>query len=118
MIPFFGLALLVLNIAACSVAPINSVDKGRSAGPADTLLAQANSKASLGETNQAIAVLERAVRLQPRDANAWLRLAELYLGLGEAHKAEQFARRAKQFSGADKSLLWRIEQVIMQVRAI
>lgn len=117
MMRIISLGLLILMVAGCSVAPIDSAEKGRSINPADTLLAQANAKASRGETRQAIAVLERAVRLQPRDANAWLRLAELYLNLGEFHKAEQFARRSQQFMARDKKLLRRAERVIQQAIA-
>ena len=104
--------LLALSLGACSILPPDP--QQGSGGAADTLLAQANSKAANGETLQAIATLERAVRLQPRNAEAWLRLAELYLEQGEYHKAKQFAGRAQQFAAGNQQLLRRSQAVIKQ----
>lgn len=112
------MVMLVLGITACSglgTAPDN--DTGIMSRPSSALLAQANAKAAAGETEAAIAVLERAVRLQPRDGHAWLRLAELYLQQGEYHKAEQFAGRAHQFAGNDRGLQQRADQVIKAARS-
>lgn len=104
--------ILALGLGACSVLPTEQ----HSTDATDTLLAQANAKAANGETQQAIATLERAVRLQPRNAQAWLRLAELYLEQGQYRKAEQFAGRAQQFAAGDRQLLRRSEAVIKQAR--
>lgn len=107
--------LLLLGLGGCSSLP-REEPVGTHSPAADTLLAQANSKAANGEIPQAIATLERAVRLQPRNGHAWLRLAELYLAQGEYHKAEQFAGRAQQFSTGDTSMLRRINAVIRQAQ--
>ena len=108
--------LLTFSLGACSVLPPEPPMSSGGAG--DTLLAQANLKASRGQIQQAIATLERAVRLQPRNAHAWLRLAELYLKKGNYHKAEQFAGRAKQFSSGNNRLIRRSETVIQQAKAM
>ncbi|MCF6229175.1 MAG: tetratricopeptide repeat protein [Gammaproteobacteria bacterium] len=106
--------LLTLSLAGCSTLPTPPEQQPQSISAADTLLAQANSKAASGETAQAIAILERAVRLQPRNAHAWLRLAELYLTRHEYRKAEQFAGRAAQFAAGDQRLIQRSKALIKQ----
>lgn len=94
----FAVAVLLLN--ACAVqAPQHSPS-----GPVGVLMAQADQQAAKGEQAQAIALLERAVRIEPRNAHAWLRLARLHFSAGDLNKAQQFARRAKQFAGADTRL--------------
>jgi len=94
----FSIIVLLLN--ACAVhAPQQS--RG---GPAGVLMAQADQHVAEGESPQAVALLERAVRIEPRNGHAWLRLARLHFVSGDLHKAEQFARRAMQFAGADKML--------------
>jgi len=96
----FLLAITVLLLNACAVqAPL----QGHS-GPAGVLMAQADQYAADGDNGQAIALLERAVRIDPRNGHAWLRLARLHFELGDKNKAEQFARRAMQFAGADQML--------------
>ncbi len=105
------LALLFYSISGCSVTPNSPAE---SSHVNNTLIAQAEVKIANGETPQAIAILERAVRLQPRNAHAWLKLAELYLAQGKYRKAEQFAGRAKQFSAGNRQLLHRSKQIIRQ----
>ncbi len=108
--------LLMLSLAGCSTLPKPTEPQSISA--ADTLLAQADNKAANGETVQAIAILERAVRLQPRNARAWLRLAELYLTRHEYRKAEQFAGRAVQFAAGDPPLIQRSKALIKQANEL
>ncbi len=96
----FLLAITILLLNACAVhAPQQT-----SSGPAGVLMAQADQFAVNGENDQAIALLDRAVRIEPRNAHAWLRLARLHYVAGDFSKAEQFARRAMQFAGSDKVL--------------
>ncbi len=106
--------LLMLSLAGCSTLPKPTEPQSISISAADTLLAQADRKAASGATLQAIAILERAVRLQPRNARAWLQLAELYLARNEYHKAEQFAGRAAQFAAGDPALIQRSKALIKQ----
>lgn len=111
------LAFVVLWISACTVPQPKQTT---SSGPAATLLAQAQEQASLGEQAQAIALTERALRLEPRNGSAWLALAKLHYSGGDMSKAEQFARRALQFSGGNKPLEQAcrelIEKIGMQVK--
>jgi Flp pilus assembly protein TadD len=95
------IAVTLLLLASCSVQPPKQDGTG---GPAGILLTQADEKAAVGDRAQAIALLERAVRLEPRNGYAWLRLGKLYLAKGDSARAEQFARRALQFAGGDRAL--------------
>ncbi len=105
------LIALLLGLSACSVVPTSQTPKGT-----DTLLAQADQSVASGNNRQAIAILERAVRLQPRNAQAWVRLAELYLLEGEYRKAEQFAGRAQQIAPDDRTLQRRCNAIQQEAR--
>ncbi len=50
--------------------------------------------ASRGDTAQAIALIERAIRIEPDRPELWIDLARLHLDEGDAGGAEQFARKA------------------------
>jgi len=50
--------------------------------------------ASRGDTAQAIALIERAIRIEPDRPELWLDLAKLHLEEGDYASAEQFARKA------------------------
>ena len=71
----------------------------------DSLLGQARQLEQSGDLTQAIALTERAVRIEPRNARAWHQLARLYQARGDTAKARQFARRSIQFAGEDKALI-------------
>lgn len=107
----FLFVITVLLVNGCAVqAPLPT-----QSGPVAELMAQAGQFSAIGENRQAIALLERAVRIEPRNGHAWLQLARLYFESGDLNKAEQFARRAKQFAGADKSLQRDCQQLLEQV---
>lgn len=95
--------LLASWLSACT-APQPKQKAPTSGGPAAMLLAQAQEQQTLGQQAQAIALTERALRLEPRNGSAWLALAQLHFDGGNLVKAEQFARRALQFAGGDESL--------------
>lgn len=102
-------------ISACSVQPPKP--EITAPGPTTLLLAQANEKAEAGESAQAIALLERAVRINPHDGRSWLRLAELHFDEGNHYKAGQFARRALQFSGNDKAVTQASRDLLERIRS-
>jgi len=93
------LAVTALLVSACAIQPPQS-----STGPGGLLMAQADQLSANGEHSQAVALLERALRIDRRNGHAWLRLARLHFAADDLNKAEQFARRAIQFAGADKRL--------------
>jgi len=107
-----SLVMTVLLLSACAMhSP--QLSHG---GPASVLMAQAGQHAADGDNAQAIALLERAVRIDPRNGHAWLRLARLHFESGDLNKAEQFARRAMQFAGPDKLLKRECQVLLDKVR--
>ena len=67
--------------------------------PAASLLAEARSLESRGALDQAGSLLERAVRLDPGSAEAWLSLARLRDADGDPRGARDFALRALSVAG-------------------
>lgn len=75
------------------------------------LLNDAGARERDGDYDHAIAVLERAVRIEPRNAQVWHRLARLNLHHGDPSQAESMARKSIQFAGGDARLQaanWRL----------
>jgi len=66
-----------------------------------TLALQSESQraAAAGDLPKAIQILERAVRIQPDNAELWIDLARLHLKEGNPAQAEQLARKALLFTG-------------------
>jgi cytochrome c-type biogenesis protein CcmH/NrfG len=48
-------------------------------------------------------LLERAVRIEPREALLWIRLSRAHLAQGEMRAAFQHARKAIALAGSDSS---------------
>ena len=63
------------------------------------LLKQSARAESSGNTDEAVAYIERAIRLNPRQADLWLRLAELQLVRQDPDAAVQFANKAIALAG-------------------
>lgn len=86
-------------------------------GPAVTSLhRQAMQQARAGEHASAIAVLERALRIEPRNAFVWTALAEQHLASGDRGQAEQVAGRANGFARGNPYLEARNWRVIADAR--
>jgi predicted Zn-dependent protease len=62
--------------------------------PTLALLQQSDHSAESGDLDQAIAYIERAIRLDSRDVDLWLRLARLQLSAQRPAAAEQLAQKA------------------------
>ena len=60
------------------------------------------SEMCIRDSSKAIVLLERAIRLSPRDPNLWIRLSEGYLNNEMFELAEQYARKAIVLSRQDK----------------
>ena len=67
--------------------------------PTLALLRQSRRAADGGDLAGAIAYVERAIRLNPRDATLWLALARLQLQAGQPARAEQLAQKAIALAG-------------------
>jgi tetratricopeptide (TPR) repeat protein len=64
-----------------------------------------------GRTDQAFAMAERAIRIDPSNAKLWNLLARIQLGQGNYSQAEQLSRKSNYFAKNDKRLQaenWRI----------
>ena len=68
---------------------------------AQTLLAQANTALASNEPRTAVVLLERAVRIEPREALLWIRLSKAHLQQGDTQVAFQHARKAIALAGSD-----------------
>ncbi len=63
-----------------------------------SLIIAANNSTQEKDYSKAIVVLERAIRLSPRDPSLWIRLSEGYLQQENLHLAEQYAHKAINLS--------------------
>ena len=76
-----------------------------------SLLNTARQDQRAGNLSAADATLERALRIEPRNAGLWQALARVRLAQGRYRQAEALAQRASALSGMDKALMsqdWRI----------
>jgi Tfp pilus assembly protein PilF len=53
--------------------------------------------------NTAIVLLERAIRIEPREASLWVRLSEVHLSRRDDVTAFQHARKAIALAGSDSN---------------
>lgn len=67
------------------------------------LLAQSRSQRFAGDTAQASATLDRAIRIDPRDPALWLELARVRYVEGNWSQSEQLARKARALSAPGSS---------------
>lgn len=77
----------------------------------DTLLAQARLQWQAGDLPQAVATVERALRIEPYSPYLWQHLAALRLAQQRPELAAQFAAKSNSFAGGQRQLLlrnWRI----------
>ncbi len=75
------------------------------------LAAQSEQAVAAGDLRLAGLQLERALRIAPRDAGLWNRLAQVRLQQGEFEQAERMAERSLQLGPADRGLTlanWRV----------
>ncbi len=77
---------------------------------------KARIKADQGQLNQAAALLERALRIQPRDAWVWNQLADIRLRQQRYPQAESLARKSNSLAGQQHDLLTRNWHLIATAR--
>ncbi len=106
------------------IQPIQPIQPAQPAQPAQRsavsvqLLTQAETLQQSGNLSGAIAQVERAVRIEPRNAYAWYRLATLQLAAGDLNRAEQFARRSNQYAAGNRELIEANQKVMDEVRRL
>jgi Flp pilus assembly protein TadD len=73
-------------------------------------------QAAAGDYALATASLERALRINPRDAELWLELGRIKLAQGDLAQAESMARRALSLAGSDPQRRAECEALIDSAR--
>lgn len=97
-------------------------DEGRPAaqrpgsGAVLALRQDAERQSSVGRLDRAAALLERALRIEPRDAELWHRLARIRLQQERLHLAESLALKSNSLAGADRALQARNWRLIAHAR--
>jgi tetratricopeptide (TPR) repeat protein len=81
------------------VEPARTQPVAPAASPAASLVAEARALETRGSLDEAGSLLERAVRLDPGNAEAWLSLARLRDADGDPQGARDFALRALSVAG-------------------
>jgi tetratricopeptide (TPR) repeat protein len=75
------------------------------------LVDNADQQAAAGKPDSAAAAIERALRIEPRNATLWRRLAELRLSQRQPEQAENLAQKSNSLAGGDLRLQaanWRL----------
>jgi Flp pilus assembly protein TadD len=97
------------NAPARSAPPRTQSD---ASGASDALLAQSRSQRAAGSYAQATASIERALRLDPNNAELWVERGELALQTGNTTQAATMARKALTLTGANRTLAARAERLL------
>jgi len=104
------LVLSVLLLTACATLRPEAMPV--SENPAVlTLVEQARAEAAENKLHSAVASIERAQRLEPRNPWLWQELARLHLAQGDHVQAESLAARSNTWAGSDRALRaanWRL----------
>lgn len=79
---------------------------------ATTLLEEVDAAVAQGDLERAAALSERALRIEPRDAFLWYRLASIRAQQGRVAEANGFARRALSFSSSNPALTRQINELL------
>lgn len=82
------------------------------ASASSILLAGVDAAIADGDLERAAALCERALRISPRDALFWYRLAAVRVQQGKSSEAEGIARRALSYSGDDAELTDQINTLL------
>lgn len=107
---FLLLFLSMLLLAGC--AALRPATVPVSENPAVLMLVeQARAEAENNKLQSAVATVERAQRIEPRNPRLWQELARLHLALGDHAQTESLAARSNTWAGSDRALQvanWRL----------
>lgn len=87
-----------------------------SSGATAALLAQGRQQAAAGDYAMATSSLERALRINPRDAELWCELGRIKLRQGDAAQAQSMAQRGLAVAGGDPARRARCEELAAATR--
>lgn len=82
------------------------------------LLDTAESDIATGRLQSAIASVERALRIEPKNPLLWQKLAKLKMEKGDYRQAENFAARSNSWAGANKALQAQNWRIISEARSL
>ena len=85
-------------------------------GAAETLLDSADKYVKSNQLDKAGAALERALRIEPRNAGIWHDLAQIRLHQGEYQQAESLASKSNNLATGNRSLQARNWKLIAVAR--
>jgi tetratricopeptide (TPR) repeat protein len=106
----FGLLALLLSGCAVIAPPPPTVPVSENAAVI-ALVGNAQADADAGRFPNAVAALERALRLEPRNPRLWQEFARVRLKEGDYAQAESLAARSNSWAGGDNDLRaenWRL----------
>ena len=97
-----------LALTSCAL-PTQSVDpystQSVTLSPAmQKLLEQSDQSINAQNWTQAVAVLERALRINPKQAEAWSRMAVVYLGKNQPEQSINMAKRSNSYANRNTTL--------------
>lgn len=95
---------------------IPSRPKVSSGGAVVALLGQADGYRKAGDSGNEAATIERALRIEPKNARLWSRLAAVRLDQGQPRQAEQMALKSNSLAAGDKSLQARNWRLVARAR--
>ena len=105
----FALAALAAVLASCkSILPPPPVSENSAVVG---LINTARVDADAGQYPNAIAALERALRIEPKNPRLWQEFARVRMKQGDYAQAENLAARSNSWAGADNNLRaenWRL----------
>lgn len=121
-VPFlaFAAAFAAVVVAGCATPPGAPSSPGWPA-PSNTkavmtLKDSARADAAAGRLSNAAASMERAIRLEPRNAELWQELARLHLKQGHYAQAEHVAHRSNALAPSAWSMRLENWNIIAQAR--
>ena len=113
----FPLFFVLLLVSACAGPQTTEEAPSAVAGRAATsLLARADRHVQAGQWEQAAALLERALRIEPRNAWLWHQLATVRLRQGRYAQAVSLANKSSSLAPADAALRAKNRRLIEQAR--
>ena len=120
----YFIIVLSLLLSACASSPqpetpmmdIKSEQDTRRA--TSSLLAKVDIQEAAQNWERAAALLERALRIEPRNAQLWHRLAQVRLQQGQYHLAESLAQKSNALARDDVQLREKNIRLLKQARAL
>ena len=107
------LVLLAFALTACAQlpgtpgtresAPLQEAGSPPPASPTAALVEQGRRQSADGQYDQAVASVERALRIEPGNPWLWLELAQIHRSAGNARQADGHARKALSLAGTDRT---------------